>query len=128
MASTRYQIRIPDRMAAVLGDVAENEISGRIADVLDRYQHIIGEAQQRLLAQLSPLDQAMIRAACQSWATRTTPARILVGGIVAELEDAAEDGGDLSSIDPVNVEALVSRIAALSSADQIALIEWLERQ
>ncbi|QNM96404.1 hypothetical protein [Chitinimonas koreensis] len=127
--SKKASIYLGDRAETVIGEIKDSDsLSGRLNAIADRYGEIIDRARRQVLRNFSETELSAIRIACMSWATRQEPAGILIGGIAAEVEDALQ-GGDLSvqQWQPSDGKALLEKLNALSPAEQIALIEWLER-
>jgi hypothetical protein len=100
-------------------------LSGRVNAVTDRYHAATTDTLARLLPQFTPVEQAQILAACWSWATTREPVDILRDGITAEIADAAQPGGDLAG---QNVAELLKKLHALTLAERLALIEWIEEK
>lgn len=100
-------------------------LSGRVNAVTDRYHAATADTLARLLPQFTPAEQQQILAACWSWATTREPVDILRAGITAEIADAAQPGADLAGQD---VAALLEKLHALSLAERLALIEWIEEK
>jgi hypothetical protein len=79
----------------------------------------------RLLPQFTGAEQQQILTACWCWATTREPVDILRDGITAEIADAAQPGGDLAG---QNVAELLKKLHALTLAERLALIEWIEEK
>lgn len=118
----KSQIYIAARAQDVLGALRPDEsLSGRVNAALDRYGAII----ERATPSLTEAEWQMVRTACGVWATTQEPAEILLGGIAAEIEDAAAPGGDLEGQD---VRELLAKLESMSAAEQMAVIESIERE
>ncbi|WP_375592120.1 hypothetical protein [Chitiniphilus eburneus] len=113
---------LPQRAADQLGTAGQD--GRRLVDIVDRYAVLIAHAERAARARFTPEQLDLLRAACRSWLTRGVPAEVLLGGIEAEIADAALPEGDLAGHD---VRAVVSTLASLSPVEQLALVEWLER-
>ena len=119
--SRKSSVYISDRSEQVLGDSAS--LSGRINAVIDRYGEIIRRAQRVALREFSADELAIIKTVCTGMATGQMSAAELIGSISAEVEDGSLPGGD---IEGQSVSALLDKLTALSPAEELALIEWLE--
>ena len=87
--------------------------SGRINDIVDRYHEALRRT--RIERHFTADEQAHIKRACSSW--RMEPAATIFGGIELELDDEG-----------IAPQELISKIAALSPFEQVALAEWVESE
>jgi len=99
----------------------DDSLSGSIRRIADRYTEII--RRERPLERFAPAELDAIRDACLSWAAE--PAATIIGGIAREVRDADIDG--LGRKWGVDAAALAAKIDALTAAQQIALMDWIER-
>jgi hypothetical protein len=117
--STRKHVWLTAETHADLGD---GPLSTRIAVVADRHAELCRRARITRLFTTPELDA--IRDATRSWLPE--PAATIFGGVALELEDAADDGlGEKWGID---LPALLAKVRALGLAEQVALVDWIERQ
>lgn len=100
-------------------------LSGRVNAVTDRYHAATADTLARLIPQFTDAEQQQILTACWVWATTREPTGMLRDGITAEIADAALPGGDLTGQD---VAALLEKVHALTLAERLALIEWIEEK
>ena len=100
-------------------------LSGRVNAVTDRYHAATADTLARLLPRFTDAEQQQIITACWCWATTREPVDILRDGITAEIADAAQPGCDLAGQD---VTALLEKLHALTLAERLALVEWIEEK
>lgn len=118
-------IYFPDQIIRRIGDLPSDiRLGARVNDMLDRYGAALAIARREVLSALSEEDRCVLQTACGAWLTRGEPADVLLGGIAAEVRDAALPGGDLHGSD---VSQLLGWIDGLSPMQQFALVEWLEQ-
>lgn len=126
----KSSVYITDRAERVIGELPEGDsLSGRINAIADRYGEIIDRARRQVLRDLTENELLAVRTVSASWATRHEPAGVLLGGLAAEVEDACIAGGDLhdQGWTGTDAQAIVAKLQAMTPAEQLALIEWLER-
>lgn len=116
----RVSTYLTDRSLEIAG--AGDSLSGGINRSLDRYGEILRRA--RIDERFTPAEMDCIRDVCTGWLAE--PAATIAGGIGLELLDSIPDGiGEKWGVD---VRALAARVDALPFADQIALVESIERR
>ena len=98
-------------------------LSGRVNAVTIRHHAATTGTLARVLPQFTDTEQAQILTACWCWETTREPVDILRDGIAAEIADAAQPGCDLAGQD---VTALLEKLHALTLAERLALVEWIE--
>ncbi|WP_406850122.1 hypothetical protein [Chromobacterium phragmitis] len=116
----KKSIYIGARLADAIGG---GPLSERVNSIGDRYSVAMADLLSQVLPRLDDANRRQIRVACTGWASHGQPAETLIGGIAAEVADAA-DGGDLDGED---VRDTLAKLDALSPAQELALIEWVER-
>ena len=119
-AATRKNVYLHAHTLAQIGE--GGSLSGSISTIIDRYSEIIRRA--RPWERLSEAEQGAILDACMGW--WPDPAATIPGGIGLELRDADVDG--LGQKWGVDVAQLAARVDAMHVADQIALVDWIERR
>lgn len=121
--SRKASVYLADRIRRVIGDVGQGELSGRIADIVDRYG-VICDMGALELERAFTADE--LRALCAAtWSTLWQPASTIIRGILADWEDSKPDG--LYAEWHVDGKAVSAKLRALSVGQQIALVEYLER-
>lgn len=125
MANPRFQIRLIPAALRVVGDLPDGQVTARVNSVIERYGKILGTTLPAVLTRFDENGLRQIKTACWSWSTETEPADVLIGGMAAEVEDAAQPDGDL---DGENVSDTLVLLAGLTPVEELALIEWLEQQ
>lgn len=127
--SGKKSIYVSDRLAAVVGDLPAAgpvSLSGRINSIADRYGEIIARELPAILAGLSADELNMIKMVMWSTETVTSPAGLLLGGIAHNLVDSQDF--ELQDYPREAVDACIAKAVAMSPAQELALIEWLEKQ
>ncbi len=104
--------------AAVAG--AES-ISGRLGAVCDRYAEILRRA--RILPRFTEQELDALRDCCNG--TWFEPAQLIDGAVLANFEDSLVDG--LAEKWAIDSAALSDKLRALTYAEQVALVEEIER-
>lgn len=111
--SNRATIYLPENIHRIIGKTAQGELSGRIADIVDRYGEIIKRADRELSIAFTDAEIESITAVIGN--TPWQPAANIDGGIVTDLEDARAD------------KAIVEKVRGLTYAQQVALVERCRR-
>jgi len=124
--SERLSIYLPDRLRRIIDIDAEQTpgLSNRIAAIVDRYGVIITECPAfRRSEWLLMLD------ACNGWASWSEAGETLMVGLAAEVEDhiRLNDAGAHWQINSADCQVLVARLAGLSRAETMAVLERIER-
>ncbi len=119
----KKSVYLSDAIQRVIGDMGPGELSGRIADIVDRYGVLY---QQEAPALEDIFTEPELKALCEAtWSTTWQPAASIIGGIRADFEDSGPDGlYDKWSVDP---RAVVEKLRRLNTGQQIALAEYLEK-
>jgi hypothetical protein len=107
----RQNIYLPDHLRDYVADAPS--LSGRISTILDRYREALRRT--RVEQQFTPDELHHIKRACWSWWVE--PAATIFDGVAMELEDEG-----------VAPATLIAKVRALSAFEQVALVEWLERE
>lgn len=107
----RQNIYLPDHLRDYVADAPS--LSGRISTIIDRYREALRRT--RVEQQFSAEDLHHIRRACNGWLA--DPAATIFDGVAMELEDEG-----------VAPRELLDKVRALSPFEQVALVEWLERE
>ena len=111
-AGIRLNLYLPARMARGW-DGSPGNRSARGVQLLDR----MAEALRRssIIDRFTEAELAVMRQACRGWVAE--PATAVFGGVALELKGRA-----------LSTPPLLEKLAALSPFDEIALVEWIERQ
>lgn len=118
---------MPKRVSTYLSDhtlrfIGETpSMSGRLNQIIDRYAEIMRRDTNDLLKRFTDAELFAVRAACHSWFAE--PAAAVPGGIRLEVLDA--DGSELA-MSPAQVTALADKLASLTTAEEITLLEWAQ--
>lgn len=107
----RQNIYLPDHLRDYVADAPS--LSGRISTIIDRYREALRRT--RVEERFTADELFHIKRACWSWLAE--PAATIFDGVAMELEDEGEAPA-----------ALIAKVRALSPFEQIALVEWLERE
>lgn len=113
----RTSTYLTDKTLELIGDA--ESLSGRLNQAADRYAEILRRHRPDRL--FSAEELALLKKVCQGWAA--DPAATIAGGILLELDDAP--AAELPT--DVDIPALRARLAALSFAAEVALIEFIQR-
>lgn len=120
--SSKKSVYISTRSENVLGPLSESDtLSGRINRCLDRYGELMSRERRTLRRLLSSDDIQVLQSLRRDWPTRTQPAGLLIGGMIAEVEDATG-----VSITQEVGSRLEEKLEGLTDCQQIALFEMLE--
>ena len=107
----RQNIYLPDHLKDYVADAPS--LSGRVSTIIDRYREALRRTK---VEQKFTADELLhIKRACWSWWIE--PAATIFGGIAMELEDEGLAPADL-----------IAKVQALSPFEQVALVEWIERE
>lgn len=120
----KRSIYLSQPIQAIIGPSRSGELSGRIANIVDRYS-VLCKSEQRALKRLFTQTELNVIAAASasvSW----TPALRIVGGILANFEDNVLDGA--LNEGKVNTPQIADKLRSLSVGQQIALVELFEMQ
>lgn len=121
--SNRKNIYLPDHILDRLAKRGpDDSLSGSITTILDRYFEIMRRTKP--WTKFSEAEIGIMRDACMSWLP--DPATTIFGGIAMEVEDSIPDG--LEKKWNVDVKALLAKLADLSPAEEVALVDYLKRQ
>jgi hypothetical protein len=107
----RQNIYLPDHLRDLVSGYPS--LSGRIATIIDRYHEALRRT--RIERRFTADELAHIRRACWSWLAE--PAATIFDGAAMELEDEGEAPAEL-----------IAKLRALTPFEQVALVEWLERE
>lgn len=118
--ATRKNVYLDARTLDLIG--RDDSLSGSIRRIVDRYSDLVRRERPWERFERAELDA--ICDACMSW--EAEPAATIIGGIALEIVDADIDG--LGAKWGVDAKALAAKIDALSPGQQIALVDWIERQ
>ena len=99
-----------------------DSLSGRINQLAGRYAEIIRRDTRNTLKLFTPEEQRAILSACWSWMME--PAATIPGGIAADVEDSSPD--EIGLADEAEQDALLAKLAALTTGQQMCLAEWIE--
>lgn len=123
MAQLRATVSLPEHLARVIGErYAGESLSGRVADILDRYGEIIKRADAEVISLMT--DEEILTVCAVIQGTLWQPASLIDGGIVADLEDA-EDAyfGPEPMGWRVERKGLIEKVRALTYVQSVALVE-----
>ena len=120
MTAQRKNVYFQPRTLAQLGE--GESLSGRVAQVIDRYAELVRRSRPE--DKFSEAERSAIIDACLSWALE--PAAMIFGGVAMEVDDAMRDG--LASKWGIDGPALLDKLGSLNPGEQIALVDWIERQ
>jgi len=116
----RTSIFLSDRSIEVLG---ENEsLSGRLNQIIDRYDQLISYARRDALEQLTPEERKALKQSLKKLNTANCTALEIAEAIETQVQDAEHDGKL-----PAGAEALPAKMRAMDVAKRLALAEWIER-
>jgi hypothetical protein len=118
--SYRKNVYFDDRTLSLIGD--DDSLSGSVRRIVDRYAELVRRS--RPWETLSEAERGAVRDACLSWIAE--PAATIIGGVGLEIRDAEADG--IGAKWGVDALALASKIDAMTPGEQIALVDWIERQ
>lgn len=107
----RQNIYLPDHLRDYVSGY--DSLSGRISTIIDRYHEALRRT--RIEKRFTADELAHITRACWSWLAE--PAATVFNGVEIELEDE----GDA-------MPELVAKVRALTPFEQVALVEFVERQ
>nr|WP_295085672.1 hypothetical protein [uncultured Roseateles sp.] len=113
----RGSVYFSDRTLEVLGDAASR--SDRIAQIVDRYAVLMGQAKGELLEALSVDELQLARKALIAMRTKGRPAAELLDEIDGRLATFA-----LASLDDTTM--VMERIRSMSALAKMALADWIE--
>ena len=113
----RGSVYFSDRALEVLGDAASR--SDRIAQIVDRYAVLMGQAKGELLEALSVDELQLARKALIAMRTKGRPAAELLDEIDGRLATFA-----LASLDDTTM--VMERIRSMSALAKMALADWIE--
>ncbi len=100
-------------------------LSARINAIADRYAYLLSLITPPAFSRAEWL---LMADACSGWASAQEPAETLVGAVAAEVEDSLPDGlSGKWGLTDVQARALCRRLKALSPAENIWLVEKIER-
>ncbi len=127
--TSKKSIYVSDRLLEVAGDLSAAgpvSLSGRINAIADRYGEIIAHELPVVLAKLSADELNMIKTVMWPTETATSPAGLLRGEIAKKLADSQDF--ELQDYPREAVDACTAKAVAMSPTQELALIEWLEKQ
>ena len=114
----RLTIYLPPSIAPYIEKAASR--SARIATVLHRYRAIMAAATP--LAAFTNTEQAHLLATFSAWTPR--PDDRLIGTLSAHYREQRHQGPRQADIEE---GGLIAKLDALTPAEQIALVEWIEQ-
>lgn len=125
--SMKKSVYLSDRTLEVFG-VREDEetLSGRLNAVIDRYGDLIARARRQVLLKLTAEELEILRCVALVWDSRKLPAPALVGALADVVVDYCLASGGSPAETPGAV-GLIDKLGALPAAEQLALVEWMER-
>lgn len=116
----RTSVFFTDRSLEVLG---ENEsLSGRLNQIIDRYDQLISYARRDALEHLTPEERKALKQAMKKINTANCTALEIAEAIATQVQDAEHEGKL-----PAGAEALPAKLRAMDVAKRLALAEWIER-
>lgn len=118
--SLRKNVYLDPRTLDLLGGCGG--LSSSIRTIVDRYAELV--RRERPWETLCEAERSAVRDACMTWTPE--PAATIPGGIGLEIRDAEADG--LGAKWGVDALALADKIDAMTAGQQIAMVDWIERQ
>lgn len=124
MGAKRATVYLSEPILRVIGKTKKNGLSGRIADIVERYGLIV-ELERRALENL--FSETELNALTDAiWSTALGNGAIVLGVILADFEDSGPDG--LYDKWGVDAPEVIRKLKGLSVGQEIALVELLERR
>lgn len=114
----RTSTYLTDRTLQIAGD--GDSLSGALNRIVDRYGEICRRT--RVEDRFTPAELDALRSVVNGWLAE--PAATIAGGLALELEDAGPEIGDQFGIDRA---ALLGKLRALTFAEEVALVDAIER-
>ncbi len=118
----KRSIYISQSIQAIIGPSRSGELSGRIADIVDRYG-VLCKTEQRAIKRLftpAELNVIATTSANADW----TPALRIAGGFLASFEDSVLDGS--LNEGSASTNQIADKLRSLNVGQQIALVELFE--
>ena len=117
MSSARKNVYLSER---TLEQLDGDGLSSRITQIVDRYSEMVRRI--RIEKKFTEAERNLIRDACLSWLPE--PAATIFGGVALEVEDSLPDRLDAKW--QVDAQTLLTKLAALSPGEEVALVDWIE--
>ena len=115
----RSSVFFSDRSLDVLGE--PESLSGRLNQIIDRYDVLISYARREALEQLTPVERKALKAALKSFQFGLHSALEIAEAIATR----AQDLGHEDKL-PAGAEALPDKLRVMDAAKRMALAEWIE--
>jgi hypothetical protein len=120
MATKRTSIYLNPPLLAVIAEMGDESISGRLGQICDRYTEINRRA--RIKHRFSEAELNAFRDCCNG--TIFGPAQLVDGAVLANFEDSLIDG--LADKWEIDASATIAKLRHLTYPDQVALVEDIE--
>lgn len=124
MGAKRPTVYLKEPILRIIGKTKKNGLSGRIADIVERYGLIV-EMERRALEGL--FNEAELNAMTDAiWSTALGNGAVILGAVLKDFADSGPDG--LYDKWGVDAPEVIRKLKGLSVGQEIALVELLERR
>lgn len=124
MGSKQATVYLPEPILRVIEKTERNGLSGRLADIVERYGLIV-ELERRALESL--FSETELNALTDAiWNTALGKGAVILGAVLAAFADSRHDG--LYDRWGVDAPEVIRKLKGLSVGQEIALVELLERR
>lgn len=117
----KKSVYIAPHTGRIIGDIEQGQLSGRIADIVDRYGESIRRHRAEILDEFT--DQELRATAAATLGTVWQPAAAIYQGPAADVADAEPAEIEAFEVDQAE---LARKLAALSYEQSVALLELLQ--
>ena len=116
----RTSVFFSDRALEVLGEPVS--LSGRLNEIIDRYDVLVSYARREALELLTPAERKALKVALKSVPWTLLSSLEVTEAVVNRVHDLVLDGKMQDE-----GEALLDKLRAMDTSKRMALVEWVER-